>query len=212
MITSVFLLAFIAVLCSLDVTAFGQFMLCRPIFCAPLFGFIMGDINTGLWIGMISEMVWIKAIPMGVAVPIDIASISIMATYWSCKYFKGTHEAAMWAMALAIPFAFFYREIDVYGRNFNIRIMHWVEDGINKNKESRINWGLFWGLFFSAARLYAFYLFAMTLGGLIFQLVYCQFPAFVVGGFKKAWSLLPILGFGAVLYNFRNIKIPFMKK
>jgi len=212
MMTSVYLLAFIAVLCSLDITAFGQFMICRPVFCAPLFGFLMGDINSGLWIGMIAEMVWINAIPMGVAVPVDIASISIMSTFWACKYFPGIHEAAMWAMAFAVPFAYFYRETDIAGRNFNIKIMRWVERGIEKNEESRINWGLFWGLFFWVVRLFAFYLLAMIVGGWIFQGIYLQFPVFVTAGFKKAWYLLPILGFGAVLYNLRNIKIPFMKR
>ena len=56
-------------------------------------GFLMGDITTGLWIGMIVEMVWINAIPMGAAVPIDIASISINATFWACKYYPAIQEA-----------------------------------------------------------------------------------------------------------------------
>ncbi|GMO66967.1 MAG: hypothetical protein Nk1A_4790 [Endomicrobiia bacterium] len=50
-------LAFISALCSADVIAIGQFMICRPIFCAPLLGFFMGDISAGLWIGMIVEMI-----------------------------------------------------------------------------------------------------------------------------------------------------------
>ena len=80
MAENVIFLAFIAALCTVDIIVFGQFMICRPIFCASLIGFFMDDIGTALWIGMIVEMIWINTIPMGVAVPIDISSISILST------------------------------------------------------------------------------------------------------------------------------------
>ena len=210
-IENVFILALIAAWCSADTTAFGQFMIYRPIFCAPLIGFLTGDINSGLWIGMIAEMVWINAVPLGVAVPIDISLISIIATYWTNRYFPEVQAAAIWGLILAVPFAYLYREIDIAGRNFNIKIMRWVENGIKQNKEYRINAGIFFGLFLFFSRLYIFYLIAMGLIGIIYQMLYLQFPAFIICGFNKAWYLLPILGFGAVLYNFRNIKIGFLE-
>jgi PTS system mannose-specific IIC component len=211
-IESTIILALIAAFCSADITAFGQFMICRPIFCAPLFGYLMGDITTGLWIGMIVEMVWINAIPMGAAVPIDIASISINATFWACKYYPATQEAAICALIFAIPFAYFYKEIDISGRNRNIGLMRWVERGVQDGKEWVINAGIFLSLFMFILRAFVFYLIAMFLGGVIFQLIYLQMPGFVIAGFKKAWYLLPILGFGSVLYNFKNIRIPFIKR
>ncbi|MDR1400774.1 MAG: PTS sugar transporter subunit IIC [Endomicrobium sp.] len=50
---NVVFLAFVSTLCSADVVAIGQFMICRPIFSAPLVGFFMGDISAGVWVGMI---------------------------------------------------------------------------------------------------------------------------------------------------------------
>ncbi|MDR2426689.1 MAG: PTS sugar transporter subunit IIC [Endomicrobium sp.] len=211
-IENIVILAFIAAVCSMDVTAFGQFMICRPIFCAPLFGYLMGDISIGLWIGMIVEMVWINSIPLGTAVPIDIASISINATFWACKYYPSIQEAAICALLFAVPFAYFYKEIDINGRNMNIRIMKWVENGIKEGKEWKINAGVFFSLFLFLLRAFIFYLIVMFLGGVIFQLIYLQIPAFVIAGLKKAWYLLPILGFGSVLYNFKNIRLPFIKR
>ncbi|MDR1696436.1 MAG: PTS sugar transporter subunit IIC [Endomicrobium sp.] len=208
-IENVFVLAFIAAWCGADVTAFGQFMIYRPIFCAPLIGFLTGDINSGLWIGMIAEMVWINAVPLGVAVPIDLSLISILSTYWTNKYFPGSHEAAVWGMLLAVPFAYLYKEIDVAGRNFNIKIMRWVENGIANNKEYRINAGIFLGLFLFVLRLFVFYLLAMVFVGMIYQIIYLQFPAVISDGLRRAWYVLPVLGFGAVLYNFRSVRIPF---
>ncbi|MCL2485642.1 MAG: PTS sugar transporter subunit IIC [Endomicrobia bacterium] len=210
-IENIFVLAFIAAWCSADVTAFGQFMIYRPIFCAPLIGFLTGDVTSGLWLGMIAEMVWINAVPLGVAVPIDISLISMLSTFWVNKYFPGIQEAAIWSLVFAIPFAYLYKEIDIAGRKFNIKIMHWVERGVQKDKESRINLGIFFGLFLFVLRLYIFYLIAMGFIGILYQMIYLQFPAFMVAGFKKAWFLLPVLGFGAILHNFRNIKVPFLE-
>jgi mannose/fructose/N-acetylgalactosamine-specific phosphotransferase system component IIC len=212
MIENIFILALIASICALDVTAFGQFMLCRPIFCAPFFGYLMGDTNTGLWIGMIVELVWINSLPLGVAVPIDVASISILSVFWVCKFFTGSQSAAIWGIILAVPFAYFYRELDVLGRNFNIRIMHWVENGIRDGKESRINYGIVLGITIFFLRIYLFYIIVMTVGGWLFQGIYLQFPAFVTAGFKKAWYLLPVFGLGAALYNFRNVRLPIVRK
>lgn len=211
-IESIFILAFIATLCSMDMTVFGQFMICRPIFCAPLFGYLMGDISTGLWIGMIVEMVWINAIPMGVAVPVDVSSISILATYWACKFFPSMQGAAIWGMIIAVPFAYLYKEIDVFGRRFNTKIMHWVEKGVENNKDYRIDGGIFISLSLFILRTGLFYLFAMFIGGFIFKEIYINFPNPIIKGLEKSWFLLPMLGFGAVFYNFRAIKLPFVKR
>jgi len=206
-ITILLILVCVAVLCSLDMTAFGQFMISRPIFCGPLFGWLLGDITTGLWVGMIVEMVWINAIPLGVAVPIDISSITILAVFWSTKNFAQTSEiqaAAVWGIVLAIPFAYLYKEMEIAGREFNVKIMRWVERGVQEGKESRINKGIFLGLLLFVARLFVFYLVAMLVCDFIYQGVFFQFTPFVRLGLKKAWYILPVLGFGAALHNFRS--------
>jgi len=211
-IENVFILALIASVCALDVTAFGQFMICRPIFCAPLFGYLAGDIYTGLWIGMIVELVWINVVPLGVAVPIDITSIGVLSTFWACKFFQGSQSAAIWGLFVAVPFAYFYRELDVLGRSLNIKIMHWVEKGIKDGKEARINYGIFLSLFLFLARIYLFYAAVMIVGGWLFQGIYLQFPAVLAAGFKKAWYLLPVLGLGCALYNFKNVRLPIARR
>jgi PTS system mannose-specific IIC component len=208
---NIIFLAFIGALCSTDITAFGQFMICRPIFCAPVIGFFMGDISVGLWIGMIVEMLWVNAIPMGVSIPIDISLISILSTFWVCKYFTGSQEAAILGLILSVPFAYLYREIDISGRNFNTKIMHWVEKGITKEKYCYIAAGVFIGLFLFIARSFLFYVFAMIVGGWIYLGIYLQLPELVLSGFRKAWYLLPIAGFGMVIYNFKSVKIPFIR-
>ena len=86
------LFSIIGAILSADITMFGQFMISRPIFCGPLFGFILGDIHTGLWLGMIVEMMWINAIPMGVSVPVDLTMMTSLAVVWACSFFQGNQS------------------------------------------------------------------------------------------------------------------------
>ena len=211
MTQNIIFIAFVGGLCSADITAFGQFMICRPIFCAPVIGFLMGDVSAGLWIGMIVEMLWINAIPLGVSIPIDISLIGILSTFWVCKYFLGFQEAAILGIILAVPFAYLYREIDISGRNFNTKIMRWIEKGIENRKYWRINAGIFTGLFLFVLRAFLFYIFAMIIGGWIYSNIYLQLPGFVLLGFRKAWYLMPIAGFGVVIYNFKSVRILFLR-
>ena len=67
--SEMFLISTVAAVLSLDITAFGQFMVSRPIVSATLVGYMLGDANTGFWMGMTVELIWISAIPMGAAIP-----------------------------------------------------------------------------------------------------------------------------------------------
>lgn len=208
----VIIFSIIGAVLSADITMFGQFMISRPIFCGPLFGYILGDIHTGLWLGMIVEMMWINAIPMGVSVPVDLTMMTSLAVIWSCSFFQGSQEAAIFALALSVPFAYLYKEVDLAGRLFNTKIMHWVEDGVEKGYETRISKGIYLGLLFFFIRTAVMYGVLMLLGGLLYKAMYSYLPIQILVSLKKAWYYLPVFGFGAVLYNFKNIKIPFIKK
>ena len=133
-----------------------------------------------------------------------------LAVIWSCSFFQGNQESAIFALALAIPFAYLYKEVDLAGRLFNTKIMHWVEKGLEQGYEGRIQKGIYLGLIFFFIRTSVMYGILLFLGGLLYKEMYSYLPVPVIIAFKKAWYYLPVFGFGAVLYNFRNIKIPFI--
>jgi mannose/fructose/N-acetylgalactosamine-specific phosphotransferase system component IIC len=59
-----------------------------------------------------------------------------------CKYFKGLHEAAILGLVLAVPFAYLYRLIDIFGRNFSTKLMHCVERRVQNGEYRYINIGM----------------------------------------------------------------------
>ncbi|MDR0977874.1 MAG: PTS sugar transporter subunit IIC [Endomicrobium sp.] len=207
---SIFIVSFIGALCNIDITAFGQFMIYRPIFCAPLIGFFAGDIITGVCIGIISELFWTKVTPMGVSVIPDISMIGILSTFWACTYFPGLKDAAILAILLAIPFAYLYKLVDMVGRKFNTKIMYWVEDGIKNTKNWHIEAGILIGLFSFFLRAFLFYLVAVSIGNKLFCNIYGVLPECILSGFTKAWYLFPVAGFG-VAYNMANVRGLFLR-
>ena len=57
------------------------------------------------------------------------------------------------------------------------------------------------------------YFLFILFGSIIIKKVFAtDVPLYVIIGLKKAWYYLPVFGFGMVLNNFKNMKIPFIKK
>lgn len=195
-------LILLAAIISIDITAYGQFMVSRPIFCAPLFGWLTGDVQTGLWVGMITELIWVSVIPMGTSVPADTTSIAILTVLWSQMSFPGQKAAVITAMVFAIPAGILFRRMDIASRTLNVRVAHWMEEGVRAGNIGRVNTGVFVGigLFFVKALL--FYFLLTYAGRTVMLLVFPQLPNEVLAGFTMAWRLLPVAGFGMFLVNF----------
>ncbi|MDR0485793.1 MAG: PTS sugar transporter subunit IIC [Elusimicrobiota bacterium] len=204
--------AVIAALCSCDNVAFGQFMLSRPIFCAPLFGYLSGDIGTGLWMGMIAETIWINTLPLGAAIPLDISALGILPVFWSAKYFAAIPHSAVFGLLLALPFAYLAKEIDILGRIVNTKLMLRLERELFEFGKAEIGKTIFMGLSLFFVKFFIFYVFAFYFGGWIFQKLYLCLPPFIIFTLSKLWYLLPALGFGSAAYIFAGLKLPFFRK
>jgi len=75
--------AVVALVCGLDRVAALQIMISRPIVAAPLAGWLLGDIEVGLQIGMMIELLWLARLPVGAAVPPDDTQVAVAGTVLS---------------------------------------------------------------------------------------------------------------------------------
>lgn len=208
-ISTAILVSVLGACCSTDVTAFGQFMISRPIVCAPLIGAVLGDLQSGLWIGMIVELIWVSAIPMGAAVPTeDSTSIAVMAAIWALSAAAGTPAAMVLALALAVPAGALYKQLDMALRFFNVRIVHWVEAGIAAGNESRISIGIYSGLALFFLKAFVFYMVLIYPGLWLIDTASSLLPAKILSGLSLAWRVLPLIGFGLFIVNFKYDKFP----
>jgi len=67
-------------LIGLDRTALGQFMISQPVVAGPLTGWLLGDLEAGLIIGGILELLWVMDLPIGTFVPADSTVTTVAAT------------------------------------------------------------------------------------------------------------------------------------
>jgi PTS system mannose-specific IIC component len=69
-----------AVLLGLDRTAALQIMISRPLVAGPLVGLILGNVMTGLTVGMLLELLWLCRMPVGASIPHDDTQTTVSAT------------------------------------------------------------------------------------------------------------------------------------
>jgi len=129
--TAALKIAAVGSLLNLDRTAWGQFMISRPIITAPLVGLACGDAAIGLFIGALIELLWINELPVGTAIPSDDTLCAAIATGvvatlgTSLKLNKTTDIGSLIFLVLAImvPLAQQSRKIDAMIRSYNETIL-----------------------------------------------------------------------------------------
>ena len=206
--TEIITIAFVAALLSLDITAFGQFMVSRPIVSATFVGYLLGDIKTGLWMGMTVELIWIGSIPMGAAIPLETTAVALLSVVWGLKVHPLDPAAMILALILSVPAGILFRRVDIFVRYLNVNVMHRVEKAVMAGNEKSIGLGIFTGLGLFFLKAFVLYLILIYPGQRVVDIVYHNLNGRVLDGLRLAWMLLPVLGMGLMLVNFRNGKFP----
>ncbi|MDH4101024.1 MAG: PTS sugar transporter subunit IIC, partial [Nitrospirota bacterium] len=136
-------------------TAVGQFMISQPIVAAPLVGLALGDVQTGLILGALLELVWISDLPVGKFVPPDSTAAAVIATGMSIiggNAQGGVTPAIMlWSVLLALPMAWAVQKGDTVVRRLNIRFSSQAVATLHEKAVTRCHWkgiGVFFANYF----------------------------------------------------------------
>lgn len=70
----------VAILAGLDRTAALQIMISRPLVAGPIVALLLGDVMTGLIVGMLIELLWLCRMPVGASIPYDDTQVAVGAT------------------------------------------------------------------------------------------------------------------------------------
>ncbi|MBI5233016.1 MAG: PTS sugar transporter subunit IIC [Deltaproteobacteria bacterium] len=127
-----FLVSFAASFLSLDRTAAFQTMVSRPIVTAPVIGWCIGDITTGLVAGVLTELLCMSDLPLGGHVPRHETALAALTTAGAVFISRASPDAYsnMWdkgialmpiAVLIAMPAESFLRMIDTRVRRLNVR-------------------------------------------------------------------------------------------
>jgi len=185
---------------SLDFTACGPFMVSQPLVCGPLFGWLMGQTVVGVIIGGIIQLLWMDLSPVGVGIPYDATSTTLLAVFWATLPVHGSLSHMVLALLVAVPFGFLFRWLDQLARRVNTLLMHQIEH----LPDDRLALGLWGGIV--GGVIWSWVRYALTYGAvfLLGQIVWNRFaysPKLtpVDQGLTMAMILLPVAGMGVTL-------------
>jgi mannose/fructose/N-acetylgalactosamine-specific phosphotransferase system component IIC len=119
-------LAAVAGLAAVERKGFLQAMLSRPVVLGPLCGLACGDAGIGLLVGAPLELLWLGAVNLGAAVPLNealgTAAIAGGAAQ-AARHRGGATSAVAVAVALGLPFSLLGRRADALVERVNDRLL-----------------------------------------------------------------------------------------
>ena len=190
-------------LIALDFTGCGPFMLSQPLVCGPLFGWLLGHVAGGVIIGGIIQLLWMDLSPVGVGIPYDATSTTLLAVYWAAVPAHTSLSQIVLALLMAVPFGFLFRGLDRLARRINTLLMHQVDRLPDEYLPVGLWGGIFGGIAWSWARYALAYGALFWLGRVAWdRLAYSPRLTPIDQGLTMAVLLLPVAGMGVTLELF----------
>jgi PTS system mannose-specific IIC component len=194
----------------LDRTAMLQLMISRPIVAAPLTGWLLNDVATGLQIGAFLELLWLGRIPVGASIPPDDTQVAIGSTCLAVTQYPGAPVPAVvfsiLCLLVSLPFGRVGGFFDRMARHVNGNLWVCAERAVEKEHYRRLTWFHLQGAFhFGVASVLTFGV--VLLGGFLSLRIVLPLLA---GDFAlvEPWlrMTVPLAGIAACLctVNFRH--------
>jgi len=121
------IIALFGVVVALDTTVAGQFMISQPLFAAPAAGYFLGDFESGLYIGTIMQLLWLKQIPMGGSVYLNgnLGSLTALSVCVLCAgtFRFSTEGLRFTAIVYGILTSYAFGYFTKIHRQVNLRIL-----------------------------------------------------------------------------------------
>ncbi len=212
MIAEILLVSFLGGLLSLDVSAWGQIMVSRPVISGAIIGLLLGDLKTGLIIGVLLELVWINVISVGAAIPPNATIVAVACaalvilterTLPVGNNFQGSYR--MVVLTLTMPLGEIFRRIDVKQRKLNASFGHYLDREIIKGNFRAVEKVNYLSLFLFFLKGLVFSLVAISLGLYILPKLFSCLPFAILIGLNFAYRLLPALGLAIAFNTFRGL-------
>lgn len=98
------LVATVGGVAALDRRGAFQLMVSQPLVVVPALGLVLGDPQTGLWLGTLLQLLWMSSVLHGANVPPNetVASVSIGAMVLLFGKYVGAPDATVWTLAILL--------------------------------------------------------------------------------------------------------------
>lgn len=206
-LTEALLVSLVGAFLSLDTAAVGQFMFSRPVVAGPVVGALLGNVPAGVAMGSLVDLLWLHALPVGVAMPLDVCTMAVLGTAWCAA--AGTQlssQAVVLSLIAAIPFAALFRRTDVMLRHRLSKLNHRLDREVAAGEPLSINKWIAAGVLIVFTKAWVFYFLAVWVGSLVVSAVLQLLPEVVIEGMRQSLPLLVVLGLAMAMHAFYERK------
>jgi len=201
----------VAMLTGLDRMALMQMMISRPIVAAPLTGLVLGDLQSGLAIGLMMELLWLTRIPVGAAIPPDDTQVAVGATtlvvvFGSLWHYSGAGFMVL-ALLVAMPLGKAGQWLDHLARSQNSSLQKRAEQALASGDFARLE-RLHWqGVGHFAFASIMTYLVIVSVGAVGLYFLAPVFQGILEGVSGWLRLMIPLCGI-AVILSSANVSRP----
>lgn len=210
--TSVIAPILIGAALSLDRSAFGPFMVGRPLMVGFVIGAVSNEIYYGTWLGLSVELLWLASIPLGgQLIPNAGPAVAAAFTAWVGSRFGPAAgafptEAGLVVSFLTVPlWARAFTLIDKYCRKLAPARLSAARADLEEGREPRLFQrnicGLWWSLLFAVIGITA----AVAVNGVLLSLV-ARSPEILLMYLSFMFAFIPFLGLLGMAVGFLETK------
>jgi len=193
-ITSALIVAIFTGICKFDGMS-AQTMLSRPLMCGTVMGLLLGDIQTGLYVGASLEFIYLGSVGIGAAVPPDSTSATCIAVAFCI--ISGIDRDV--SVSLAIPVAAFTQLLNMFWWTINIGVIHSADKVAEAgNIDGIAKWHYLGGFFLFLTGFIPGFI-AVAFGAPVVESIVAGTPAVIMDWLRLTGSMLPAVGF-AILF------------
>lgn len=202
MFSTACILGIIGVICILDSRLLGRLNLERPLVTSTLVGLALGDVQTGLAVGAVIELMSLGVVNIGAAIPPDLNMAAIISTAFAIL------TGAPTEVALAIPIGVLGQLIGMLVRTLLATLTHMADNAINEGNFGRARaLHIFWGPVLYSLTYFVPIFLAVYLGTDVVQSLVAMIPAWLTDGLNLAAKFLTAYGIALLLSTMMNNKL-----
>ena len=203
---------FLAALCGaafdLDTYFIGMTLVSQPIIAGGIAGLIFNNLQTGILLGSLVQLIWISP-PVGAYVPPSSPAIAFTATVMALMLplyeVKNNHQALlMYSIAIGAATGYFVGQADIWNRKLNTKIVHFFEPGILAGRRSSILAAQFFSILAKFMRDFGGYIIFFAIGVDLAAKIYNSLPNEILEGLARALWLMPAIGLAVIYESFRS--------
>lgn len=182
-----------------------QIHIFRPIFVGPVVGLIMGDVQTGLTVGVTVELMFLAVIFVGTAVPPNPTISTAIATGIAILGGGGTELA----VATALPISFIGQMAETFQNTVvNVWFMHRVDKAVEKRNPKGIIMNNAILPMAMNAVLYGVPTFlAIYFGADYVKMIIDAIPNKIITGLSVGGAMIGAVGFALLLNSIKSKKL-----